>query len=130
MDGWIWEIVSGGLETNWWARAGCESTWASVAELGVEVSERRAWACARRVGVDDKPVEEGSAVSVALILRSGVATMSPGATWIVSWDGYVGCIGLAYRSVSLDDGFRDLDACLRRVCSLCWLDGLGIGLVP
>ena len=36
---WIWEMVSGGLVPNWWARAAWERTWVSVVEVGVEVSE-------------------------------------------------------------------------------------------
>lgn len=62
---------------NWWARAACETTWASDAELGVEVSDR---GTGRVVAEVDEVAWEGSEVSVALILRSGVATMSPGAT--------------------------------------------------
>lgn len=101
-------IVNGGLVMNWWARAGWVRSWVSDVEVGVEVSERgdsRCWCCGweggregDRVGVPvpvvvggsiggvdvDGPADDGSEVSVALILRSGVAAMSPGATVPVS----------------------------------------------
>lgn len=77
LDGCIWETVRGGLLTNWCARAGWATISASIVESGVETSERSCSAmCSGTLGAGD----EGSLVSVAVTLRSGVASMSPGAT--------------------------------------------------
>lgn len=66
---------------NWCARAGFDSTWLSVVESGVDVSERRAVAGVKRgaTALCDGGAD-GSEVSDVVILGSGVGWMSPGAT--------------------------------------------------
>jgi hypothetical protein len=63
---WIWEMVRGGFEPNWWAREAWESTAVSVAEVGVEIALSG----------------EGWFGGVLGVLGEGVGAMSPGATLV------------------------------------------------
>jgi hypothetical protein len=101
LDGCIWETVRGGLLTNWCARAGWATIWRSIVESGVETSVRSSSAMSSgTLGAG----EEGSLVSVAVTLRSGVASMSPGATGrVLEIDHFIfwrGEVGETYRLAS------------------------------
>jgi hypothetical protein len=72
---------------NWCARAGCVRSWVSIAEVGVEVSLRRASARWRFVGWIGGGGGGGGAVAAAAVEEEGegegerpVVVMSPGAT--------------------------------------------------
>lgn len=72
--------MRGGFVTNWCARAGCDSIWLSVVELGVEVSERISSGSRPDDTADCVCDADRSVVSAVLASRSGVEAMSPGAT--------------------------------------------------
>lgn len=78
-DGCICEIVSGGLVTNWCARAGCESISSSMSDVGVDTPNSAAASLPRDAAVLDC-VDAGSGVSVLEILGFEPSGISPGAT--------------------------------------------------